>query len=1114
MKWNKAVSLNKTFLPVCDIQKDDGFYWKQFICHDDFYRLLENTLNMYQKREKSIWLQGTFGSGKTHATTVIKNLFSKDVSEIEDYINHSIQEPRLKPTILNLRENFKTFPIILKGSYHISDSKSFGFAIQQEVITALKNQNINEIIENSFDSMIEVINNKPTYWQETIENSRLIDEVINNQELIDELKDKNSSLLKLCEDELLKDGFGTITNNIIKFLEDTATIVKKYGYDNITLFWDEFTPILEVDRYNDILMMLQNLSENIKNDNVFLFIVAHRTLREDKILKDDISKVYDRFALTHYSMKEITTYSLLSNSLIKLSEYKQIKNSFKNQNDFNELIRYVLNQEDDTVNFRNILDMLPIHPYSGLILTKIAKELKSSNRSIFSFLYDDNGFKLFLNQETSFLMDITYLWDYFLDEFEKNEKLYPYLTRYETAKEIENINNGYLVILKAILLLNILNKVAGGDELKFHKILKPNRENLEYIFKVTPYHNLLDEALEVISKKYIQQDVDGLFLVSSATLPENEIFNEKERLNSGTYKNIISILRPKENEIKKIFSNNVLRVSEFDLREAKIKKHDIERYCEKFDFTYSLKIMLFFSIEDSEILNIKNILNSLSKEYEDIIFVVIENSFTLKKYEDFINYSARSLVATKHNHESESERSKLQSQKLVEQYINNSLKMSSVAIYHKDDIRSGIAINNISYELNSLSKKIYYSGADSSLVNGYKLWEKAKNPSKAIIQNIIKSHNIYDLNSNLAGQFKPLINLLKENNQNYILNDDFSIKDDNVNHFLTTIIKEIEEVINKKKRSGDINLGKSLKFLTKVPYGLYSNPISFVILSLALKRFEGKFYEIGVGKKIENHLLEDKIVEIFKFFEGNSKAELRVKFGTEDEDKLIKILISLFSLEDGLCVAQYTFKMKDWINKSKYPLWMVKYETTDDNIKEVIDKLIDLINAHDEDIKLDDIKEIVNLIEKNSLLIDLQLLLVQNRFENYFDKFIQSLHLNIQKENYFKVYEYIKSGMRANIDSDIPGWSEDKAVSLVLQWHNEQLQEKINSQVSNINEKEKYNESGLDIVTEHSVKVKPNKNEIEQFKRQVIYAPILKIILENIDEDIELYNVLKKYIEN
>ncbi len=1111
MKWNEAVSLNKTFLPVCDIKNDDGLYWEQFICHDDFYSLLDNTMAMYQKREKSVWLQGTFGSGKTHATTVIKNLFSQDTLKIENYINHSIKDPRLKSTLLNFRKNSKTFPIILKGSYHISDSKSFGFAIQQEVVSALKTANIDETIANSYNDMINRMELNIDFWQNIIEKSRLIDEIDNTNELIEELNQHNSTILKLCEDELAKRGMSVITNDIIAFLEDVASIVKKYGYDNITLFWDEFTPILEVDRYNDILMMLQNLSENIKNSNVFLFIVAHRTLREDKILKDDISKVYDRFALTQYRMKEITTYALLANSLVKSNNYEEVKNSFKDQDTFNELIKYVLEQENDTVNVANVLGMLPIQPYAGLILTKIAKELKSSSRSIFSFLYDENGFNLFMDQETSFLMDITYLWDYFLEEFEKNDKLYPFLTRYETAKEIEEINSGYLVVLKAILLLNILNKVAGGDELKFHKILKPNRENLEYIFRMTPYHDLLDEALEIIGKKYIGQDVDGLFLVSSATLPEPEIFNESKRLRDGTHKNIISILKPKENDIKKLFSSGVLRTSEFDLREAKIKKHDIERYCEKFDFNYSLKVMLFFSVEKGEKLAIKNILGTLSKEHEDIIFIVVENSFGAKKYEDFINYSARNLVAIKHNHESESERSKLQSQKIVEKYINNDLKMSSITLYHKDDMRSGIAIKNISHELNLLSKKIYSSGADSSLVNGYKLWEKTKNPSKSIIQSIIKSCNRDELNQNLTGQYKPLVNLLKDNNQDYVLNEDFTIKDENSNHFLTTTIKEIEKSINKKKRSGDIDLGKSLRFLTKPPYGLYSNPISFVILSLALKMFEGKFYEIGVGKKIENHLLEDKIVEIFKSFEGKSKAELRVKFGTEEEDKLNDILKDLFCLEDGLGVVQYTFKIKEWLNQAKYPLWVAKYATDNQDIKSVIDMLTVLINAHGDDIKLTDIKEIVNLINSNSLLIDLKLLLKKERFAVYFNKFLKSLKLSIQINEYIEIYEYIKTKIRANTDSDIAGWGEDRVGMLVLEWHRDKLQ---NQSIASPIHSSSYNDTKSTEEASYITVEKPTIDEIKQFKNTIKYLNLSLIVMEHVDEDIELYNVLKKYIEN
>lgn len=1113
MRWNEVVSLNDTFHPVCDIKDTNEFYWKQFICHNDFYRLLENTINMYQKREKSVWLQGTFGSGKTHATTVIKNLFSKELENIQEYIDHAIKEPRLKPSLVDIRKKLKTFPIILKGNYHISDSKTFGFAIQQEVVSALKQANINETIENSYNDMINRIEMNASFWQDIIENSRLIDEVEDTNELIIELEEHNSSLLKLCEDELNKRGMNVITGDIIQFLEDTVKIVKQYGFDNITLFWDEFTPILEIERYNDILMVLQNISENIKNGNVFLFIVAHRTLNSNKMLEEDISKVYDRFELTHYKMEDITTYALLANSIIKSDKHKDIVGGLRHNDSFKSLTKYVLNNDDNRMNVENLFEMLPIHPYSGLILSLIARQLKSSNRSIFSFLYDEHGFNVFLDQDINYLMDISSLWDYFLHIFEEDEKLTPYLATFATSKEIENINTDYLVILKAILLLNILNKVIGGNELEFHKILKPNQENLEHIFRVTKYHEILNDALEVIHKKYITKDTEGLFLVSSATLPENEVFNEKERIKEGSYKSIINVLKPKESELKPLFKNRVLRVSEIELREASLKDYDIKRYCEKFKHNYTLKMMIFFAMNDSEILNIKNILNTLAKEYTEIIFLVIENSFGAKRYEDFINYMARSSVAKKHNHDGESQRSKIQAETLIAQYLT-SLKTGSTTIYYHDTVKNSTSINNISDELNILSKKIYTQGADTGIVNGYKLWE-GQNPSKNIPEKIIKSINRDELNTNLSGQFRPLVDLLKDTHQDYVLNENFSVKDENKSHFLVKIMQEVKQTIDKKKRTGDINLGKSLKFLTKPPYGLYSNPISFAILSLALKPYDGKFYDIGNGRKIESLLLIDKIVELFKSFDEKSKAEIRVRFGSEAEDAFIDILKDIFTLEEGLGMIQSTFEIKKWINAANYPLWVVKYATENENIKNIIDKLIVVVNAHDEDIRLDDIKEIVQLINNNALSTDLKLILRKDMFASYFDKFVRSLNLNITTDTYDEIYNYIKSNIRANMDSDIAGWNEDKVGMLILQWHNAQLQA---SNGSNLTTPDSTQATpNIDIpnqIPQVSLTSQATADEIKQFKNKIKYLNLSLIVLEHIDEDIELYNVLKKYIED
>jgi len=275
MKWNDVVSLNEAFVPACDIKAKDSNYWKRFIPHKDFYNLLDKTLDMYKNRQKAIWLQGTYGSGKTHATMVIKEIFSRDLDEIKDYVEHSIKDPKLKPAILNTKKELKTFPVILKGSYHIVDSKTFAFAIQQEVMEALLQAGIKHSLKTSFETVLNNIENHPTFWNDLIKTSELQFEIDSDIEILkNKLKQYDSHILKLCEDELRKRDIHIGVKNIVKFLEEASSVVKEYGYSHITLFWDEFTSVLETPNYNDIFMSLQNIAENIKNGNVFLFIVS------------------------------------------------------------------------------------------------------------------------------------------------------------------------------------------------------------------------------------------------------------------------------------------------------------------------------------------------------------------------------------------------------------------------------------------------------------------------------------------------------------------------------------------------------------------------------------------------------------------------------------------------------------------------------------------------------------------------------------------------------------------------------------------------------------------------------------------------------------------------
>lgn len=107
MKYSEIIGLQEYFHPVFNIENETINYWKQFIPNEQFYEVLRKTLSAIDTSEpslrKSIWIQGTFGTGKSHAASVIKHLLFDDFKEVEDYINENIDDSSLKSKIKNFR---------------------------------------------------------------------------------------------------------------------------------------------------------------------------------------------------------------------------------------------------------------------------------------------------------------------------------------------------------------------------------------------------------------------------------------------------------------------------------------------------------------------------------------------------------------------------------------------------------------------------------------------------------------------------------------------------------------------------------------------------------------------------------------------------------------------------------------------------------------------------------------------------------------------------------------------------------------------------------------------------------------------------------------------------
>ena len=75
--YNDIITLSKTWT-VYNIREEAPTDWKTFIANDQFNEVLshvvKSVLNNDAETHKSIWISGTYGTGKSHAAAVIKHL--------------------------------------------------------------------------------------------------------------------------------------------------------------------------------------------------------------------------------------------------------------------------------------------------------------------------------------------------------------------------------------------------------------------------------------------------------------------------------------------------------------------------------------------------------------------------------------------------------------------------------------------------------------------------------------------------------------------------------------------------------------------------------------------------------------------------------------------------------------------------------------------------------------------------------------------------------------------------------------------------------------------------------------------------------------------------------
>ena len=137
---------------TADLIEQGKVSWKGFYPHETFVKLLETAYRVLSgSATRSIWVEGAYGTGKSHAALTIKSLIDATSQEIVDYFDDYGLSTDLRDKYVSLKENSNILTIHRIGSAGINTDMDLVLAIQQSIIAALREKGI----ENQGDASMK-----------------------------------------------------------------------------------------------------------------------------------------------------------------------------------------------------------------------------------------------------------------------------------------------------------------------------------------------------------------------------------------------------------------------------------------------------------------------------------------------------------------------------------------------------------------------------------------------------------------------------------------------------------------------------------------------------------------------------------------------------------------------------------------------------------------------------------------------------------------------------------------------------------------------------------------------------------------------------------------------
>lgn len=963
---------------TADLIEQGKVSWKDFYPHETFIDLLKTTYKVLSgSATRSIWVEGAYGTGKSHAALTVKSMIDASNEEVEQYFQDFGLSSDLCDKWISVKNSGKILTIHRIGSASIHTDLDLILAVQQSIMAALKSNGIeNEGDASMRDAFLAWLDRPGSrvYFDTLIQNEKYAWDFagIHVDDVVERLKNGTDSQIEFMMRNVMlvlkENGQYGLFSDVNDMSDWIKNIIEKNRLSAILFVWDEFSEYFQNHPVG--LTGFQTLIEISQSHPFYFMIVAHesRNLFADN---DTAKKTLDRFETpVKIILPENMAFQLMAQAM-KITDDPVLAREWEQED------KPVLNQElagvrSTIINIvkkqshvgkkaqlsdQELQDIVPMHPYAALLLKNIATVFNSNQRSMFDFIIsndmtDAKGFKWFINnygaESNINLLTVDLLWDFFCGKEKSgmNDDVRGVLDSYELLQADKLLPEEQRV-LRTILLLEAVSLRVAGDEL-----LVPNDRNVDLAFAGTDWQKGKAIAIangltskNLLFKKPVAGGKLEYCVVNAgggeSIAPYRQKIVEETKTQTLIVNGKLMEAVPIPPPIKQRFLVDGYETGYANFS-AVVRKAAQKAAPERF------KTILTFAMTDTEMKQLRQqILKTVNIPGNELLFIESLTPMGQDLYDQYVD----SMAFGRYNMQKNKDQATHYENQAAGVLTDWRNKIAAGAfVFYDSDHKGGQRMANLADlqdKLEEVNHKKYYYGLEQYSLNAtlYGLYQLANGAGFGIEE---KLSGAYDNKSNKKMRF------------DYVLQGAWKVEhywEDPAKQSLTIvhIKKKVEELVQAgfAGSAGRISIMSVLEELEKEPFGFMPSSVTAFILGFVLKEYASSDFFWSNGLNNET-MTPDKM----KTMIANALTQ-KVNASDRYKDEYIVAMTpavrsflactsEVFGIDAAQCGSvenardQIRIKMKVF----SFPVWCVKYLLKEEAIHSPEDILVKIIDDY------------------------------------------------------------------------------------------------------------------------------------------------------------------------